>query len=172
MKGFKIISLLMISVLFSACGDDDNSGSLRYRHSKYAKFEIYAGSPDGAILVKERMDTIRYFSPIVEDFTNATMRFEGDKVFISQLSTAEVSSYTFENGSFYIDGQYYGSGNESKLFIRQHYYAYKIDGRTIHRFKAPSQVDFTRDEALTATGLAMKNETDTLVICTRESLFQ
>lgn len=174
MKSFKIISLFLFSaLLFSACGDDDDSGALRYQYSKYTKFEIYAGSPTNkATLVNVKTDTIRYFSPIIEDFTNATMRFEGDKVFISQLGTAEVSSYRFDNGSLYIDDQYFGTGNESKLFIRQHYYAYKLDGRTIYRFKGPSQVDYTKDEALEATGLEMKNETDTLIICTRESLFQ
>jgi len=173
------ILLCIIALLFAACGSDSNSNALRYRNSKYAKFEVYAGAEEGGgRLVNVKMDSTKYFSAVMESFTDAIISFDEDRILVGQISISESSPYKFENESLLIYNsglwQYFGYGSTSKLAIRQHYVAYKRNN-VIQRFRGPSKSDYTLEEALPGTpfsSLSEMLESDTLIVCTRDSYFE
>lgn len=169
-----------ILVFFNACGNDDETNSLRYKNSKYIKFEVYAGSENGGVLINKKVDSVKYFNAVMESFTDAMISFDADRILVGQLSIAESSPYKFEDESLYIynDGlwQYFGYGNTGNVTIRQHYAAYKENGGAIQRFRGPSEEVYTIEEAVTSTPFAalsgMIYEADTLIVCTRDSYFR
>ncbi|MDR1707975.1 MAG: hypothetical protein LBR46_08215 [Prevotella sp.] len=178
---FRNILLLGLTlVFFYACGNDDDTNSLRYRNSKYVKFEVYAGSEEGGALIEKKVDSVKYFNAIMESFTDAMISFDADRILVGQVSISESSPYKFDNGLLYIynDGlwQYFGYGNTGNVTIRQHYAAYKQNGGIIQRFRGPSKEAYTMEEAIKNTPFAalsgMVNKADTLIVCTRDSYFK
>lgn len=178
LRNILILSIVVIS--FCSCGNDDDFDGIRYRYSRYAKFEVYAGSETGGgELIRIKMDTVRYFNQVIESFTDAMISFSGDKIQIGQVSISEISPYKFEDEKLYIynDGnwQYFGYGNTGKLAIRQNYAAYKKGNNVIHRFRGPSQDGYTLEEAIVNTpfnNLSEMAENDTLIVCTRDAYFE
>ncbi|MDR1090529.1 MAG: hypothetical protein LBL79_05580 [Prevotella sp.] len=175
-----ILLLGLAPVFFHACGNNDDTNSLRYRNSKYIKFEVYAGSDNGGVLVNKKVDSVRYFNAVMESFTDAMISFDANRILVGQVSISESSPYKFENGLLYIynDGlwQYFGYGNTGNVTVRQNYVAYKQDGGTIQRFRGPSQEAYAVEEAVMDTPFkklsGMENKADTLIVCTRDSYFK
>lgn len=175
-----ILFLGIILVFFNACGNDDDTNSLRYKNSKYVKFEVYAGSENGGVLINKKMDSIKYFNAVMESFTDAMISFDADRILVGQVSISESSLYKFENESLFIynDGlwQYFGYGNTDNVTVRQHYVAYKQNGGAIQRFRGPSKDAYTVEEAVINTPFhtisGVKEKADTLIVCTRDSYFR
>lgn len=175
-----ILLLGLAMVFFHACGNDDDINSLRYRNSKYIKFEIYAGSDNGGVLINKKVDSVRYFNAVMESFTNAMISFDADRILVGQVSISESSLYKFENELLYIynDGlwQYFGYGNTGNVTVRQNYVAYKQNGGAIQRFRGPSKEAYTVEEAVVNTPFhtmsGMGKKADTLIVCTQDSYFK
>ena len=174
-----ILFLSLFLLIFSACGNDDDLNSLRYKNSKYVKFEVYAGSETGGALVVKKVDSIKYFNAVMESFTDAMISFDADRILVGQVSVSESSPYKFGNDTLYIyndkSWQYFGYGNTGNVTVRQHYVAYKQNGGAIQRFRGPSKDAYTVEEAVINTPFAisgMKNKADTLIVCTRDSYFR
>lgn len=178
LKNILLLGLLL--VFFYACGNDNSTNSLRYRNSKYTKFEVYAGSETGGVKINKKVDSVKYFNAVMESFTDAMILFEDDRILVGQVSISESSPYKFENESLFIynDGlwQYFGYGSTSNVAVRQHYVAYKQNGGSIQRFRGPSQEAYTVEEAVINTPFkelsGVKNKADTLIVCTRDSYFR
>lgn len=181
-----IYSLFLIVVGFTACGSDDNSGALRYiaTSSGYESYRLYVGSESGGVEVhadsiKGRIDKIFPVS-VYENYTNTIISFLNNQIIITQSgSPAEKSTYKFEDGSLYIfKGNipvYFGDGNQNTLDIRQHYIAYKQSGDHIfNNISALPQKDIDKaaQESPFGTISGMKSEQDTLIWCTRKSVFR
>jgi hypothetical protein len=167
-------------IFFNACGNGDDTNSLRYTNSKYIKFEVYAGSETGGTLINKKVDSVKYFNAVMESFTDAMISFDADRILVGQTSISESSPYKFENESLYIYNdkvwQYFGYGNTGNVTIRQHYTAYKQNGGAIQRFRGPSKEAYTMEEAVTNTPFGtlsgMIYKADTLIVCTRDSYFR
>lgn len=184
-----IYTLLFITALiFTSCGGDDNGGGLRYigASSGYESYTLYVGSESGGVEVhadsiKRRIDKI--FPPTVfENYGNTSISFLNDQIIIEQSgSTPEKSSCKFENNSLYIYNAevpvYFGDGDQDALDIRQHYIAYKQpEDKAFNNIPALPQKNIDKDKAVTETPFGtianMKSEQDTLIWCTRKSLFR
>lgn len=177
---------IIIVIMFSACGDDDSKGIIRYIESNIESYTIYVGSATGGQelhpdSIKERINEI-FPTTIFENYTNTSMNFIDDFIFIEQSgSPAEMSRYTFEDGSIYLYNDetpvYYGDGDKTNLHIRQHYIAYKQpnDKKFTNRQLTPKKNINTNNVAQESPFLTiedMKSEADTLIWCTRSSFFR
>lgn len=192
MKTNKVLSIviLLIATTYSACSNDDISDrALRNNSSEISPFVVFAGSPDGGKRVHP--DSIRnkvtaYFpSSVFEGYSSTAISFAGENIIIdSQLGMGglpEKSIYKFENDILYIKNsgawRYIGEGNQSLITIRQHYVGYKQPGNEHFQYKQlEPQKDIDSIKAVKTTPFElldnMKAEEDTLIWCTRSSIFR
>ncbi|MFV0418074.1 MAG: hypothetical protein ACK5KT_05035 [Dysgonomonas sp.] len=183
-----IYTLLLVVVIFTSCGGDDNSGGLRYveTSSGYESYVLYVGSESGGVEVhadsiKGRIDKI-FPATVFENYTNTTISFINNHIIIEQSGSApEKSIYKFEDNSLYIYKAevpvYFGDGNHDALDIRQHYIAYKQPGDEVfNNISALPQKNIDKDNAAAESPFVtitnMKSEGDTLIWCTRKSAFR
>lgn len=180
--------LVAVILIFISCGGDDESLALKYIESDsgYESYTLYVGSESGGVEVhtdsiKDRIDLIFPVS-VFENYTNASISFWGDAILIEQSGApTEKSLYKFEDNSLYIYNEevpvYYGDGDESALIIRQHYIAYKQpEDEVFNNIAASPQKVFDKDKAAAESPFGtianMKAEGDTLIWCTRKSVFR
>lgn len=184
-----IYSLLFITALvFTACGGDDAGGGLRYSEasSGYESYTLYVGSESGGVEVhadsiKGRIDKI-FPTAVFENYGNTTISFLNDQIIIEQTGSApEKSLCKFEDNSLYIYNAevpiYFGDGNQDALDIRQHYIAYKQPGdKAFNNIPALPQKSIDKDKAAAESPFEtianMNSEGDTLIWCTRKSVFR
>lgn len=176
-------SIIALTLLFVACGNDDST-TLVYQRSTTDNVTIYVGSEAGAV---ERIrDSLRrnnidaYVGSMYETYTDGTLTFEEDLLLVRLgTSMAERRNYTFEGDNLMVlsgdTWTYMGTGDKSRINIRQHYIAY-VSNNTLTRMQgtAANELTITEAAALTPFG-SLDNMTqpgDTLILCTRESLFE
>lgn len=183
MKYIYYFFIIFVAGLVS-CGSDEDTGVLRYKESTVGDFTMYVGSVNGGQVVppdsiKKRVeDYIR--TALYENYANTTISFLNNEIIVSQNSPGEKSIYEFQNGSLYLvkdnNLTYIGDGDHTVLNIRQHYISYKQTGdQGFYSKQANPQRIIDADVAASETpffGVAnMKSTEDTLVWCTRNSLF-
>jgi hypothetical protein len=174
----KIYGLLLL-IFITSCGDDNKTDNIRYIQSDIVDFNVYAGSGSGTAKVeKNRFDSSKVFSGLFELYTaDATISFNNGLIYVNQGSAIrERSAYKFVDSLLYIFTgdveQYYGRGNEKNLRIRQHYVGYKGTNNAITLFQGISKDKFTLEDALNSAQKSGIPTGDTIMWCTRESIFR
>lgn len=183
-----LIALSLAALMFVACGDDDST-TIRYQKSTTDSVNIYVyiGKPDRPGQPERiKVDSLRrrsiepYVSSMYETYRDATMTFEEDMLLLKQgTSASERRSYKFEGNSLMIlSGEtwtYMGTGSKKEVNVRQYYIATIINNQ-LTKIAAPPVRDLTIEDAAKLTSLgSLQNlnlKTDTIILCTRESLFQ
>lgn len=189
MKHFKYLYPLLsiTSILFSSCGSDDSGNSIRYIESEIEHYAIYVGSETGGKelpvdSIEGRFNLI-FPSHIFETLNSTSFTFVDDNsVVIEQTEgNPEINNYIFNDGSLYLYNDesltYFGDGNTEELKIRQHYIAYKQSGdKDFYRLQAIPQKTINEDDIALQSPFTtienMKSTEDTLVWCTKSTLFK
>lgn len=178
---------LLFIVLITSCGNDDSDKAIRYIESEVESYTVYVGSEEGGIeldldSIKDRLDLIFPMS-VFENFTNTTFSFIDENIVLieQQGSKPEINNYIFEGNSLFLykdkEPLYYGNGDISSFNIRQHYIAYKQAGdKTFINLQAIPQKEIGKDDIAKQSPFTsiqnMKSSEDTLIWCTRSSLFE
>ncbi|MDR0824845.1 MAG: hypothetical protein LBN74_07090 [Prevotella sp.] len=174
----KIYGLLLL-IFITSCGDDNKTNNIRYIRSDVVDFNVCAGEGSGVAKVeKSRFDSSKVFSDLFELYTaDATISFSDGLMYVNQGSAIrERSAYKFVDSLLYVFTgnveQYYGRGNEKNLRIRQHYVGYKGTDNAITLFQGIPKDKFMLEDALKSVQKSSVPAGDTIMWCTRESIFR
>lgn len=189
MKYFKytLIALILTSTIFFSCGEDKTEGGIQHRESNIESYSVYVGSPSGGQeldpdSIAKKIDKI-FPTSLFEEYAKTYFIFLDETTVVIEQgnSHAEINKYIFENGSLYLFNNeipvYYGDGDAKNLNIRQHYVAYKRAGdKSFVATQITPRKTVSKEEASAETPFAsienMKSTEDTLVWCTRSSIFK
>lgn len=187
MKRLKYLYLIsfLATTLFYSCGNESDE-IIRYTESKIDTCFIYVGSETGGVelhsdSIKDRLDLI-FPETTFENFNNTTFSFiDETTVLIEQESAPEINNYIFQGNSLYLyknnEPIYFGDGDITSFNIRQHYIAYKQAGdNKFTTLQVPPQKELSKEDAAKQSPFVtiqnMKSIEDTLIWCTRSSLFR
>ncbi|WP_108822793.1 hypothetical protein [Dysgonomonas sp. Marseille-P4361] len=184
---YTLISIILASATLFSCGDDKTEGGIQHRESTIESTFGYIGSSSG---VKElHPDSIKKILDRVFPATLFEEYADTYFIFLDEMTVAidqgdsrpEINKYIFENGSLYLINNdtpvYYGEGDTNELKIRQHYVAYKRDGEKSFTTKQITpRKEVSEEDAATETPFLsienIKSSKDTLIWCTRSSIFK
>lgn len=184
---YTLTALILASTIFFSCGEDNTGGGIQHRESNIESYSVYVGSSTGGQelhrdSIKNQFDLI-FPSTVFEEYSKTYFIFLDETTIAIEQgnSLPEINKYIFQNGSFFLlnnnESIYYGEGDTKTLNIRQHYVAYKRSGdksftakqltprKTVNKEDASAETPFASIEN-------MKSTEDTLIWCTRSSVFR
>lgn len=182
--GFLLVALFLLN----ACGNDDEitGRALVYKESNLdsTSIKVYVGSPDGGkldTLVVKPADAQKIFNKAFENYTKTNISFDEDRIIISQSGFSEISLCRIDKDTLWISNRseylYFGYYMKDRaLAVVQNYvYAKKSDKTTAVNQIPPTRLvdkDMYVKYSLYGSFSAMTSEKDTLISCTRISVFR